>query len=110
VTATGVLSIALLGSFSFILIFMDTNTLGSVHPMSPKLGDIVTCAEKDKQLTDPKGYRVESLGWSKGYGVSYGCFAARGVSLGGLYEFSVTEWLLHSPLPNDKDQGRPQNT
>lgn len=69
--------------------------LGVTHPDSPTLGDVVICTEKSRRLIDPKGYRVENLGWSKGFGVPYGCFAARGVKYGGLYQFSVTEWRLH---------------
>jgi hypothetical protein len=37
---------------------------------------------------------VENLGWSKGYGIPYGKFAARGVRYGGLYVFDVKEYAL----------------
>jgi hypothetical protein len=86
----------------------DLFGLGVTHPESPKVGDIVACPDRARRLTDPKGYRVETLGWSKGHGVPYGCFAARGVAYGGLYYFSVTEWRLHS-LPNDQSEGRAES-
>lgn len=69
-----------------------TGTLGSPHPDSPAPGDVVVCTDPSRKLTDPKGYRVEEIGWSKGTGTPYGTFGARGVAWGGLYHFSVTEW------------------
>jgi hypothetical protein len=66
--------------------------LGEVHPLSPKLGDVVKCTNPDRKLNDPKGYKVEYLGWSELYGHTYGTFSARGVQYGGLYRFSVYEF------------------
>lgn len=68
--------------------------LGHVHPASPKVGDVVICTNPARRLKDPKGYRVEQLGWSKGHGQPYGSFAARGVLHGGLYHFEVGEYQL----------------
>jgi hypothetical protein len=70
----------------------STKSLGNTHPDSPERGTIVRCTDKSRRLTDPKGYRVEELGWSKGYGVPYGSFAACGVAHGGRYLFRVDEW------------------
>jgi len=67
-------------------------SLGNTHPDSPERGAIVQCTDRGRRLTDPKGYRVEGLGWSKGYGVPYGSFTARGVACGGLYLFRIDEW------------------
>lgn len=72
-------------------------SLGEVHPLSPKLGDVVKCTNPDNKFNDPKGYRVEHLGWSEGYGQPYGTFGARGIQYGGLYLFSVYEYSL---VPN----------
>lgn len=69
-----------------------TPDLGNVHPDSPVIGDIIRCTDPTQHLSDSKGYRVESLGWSRGYGVPYGRFAARGVAHGGLYEFTVNNF------------------
>lgn len=68
--------------------------LGEIHPDSPEFGDVVVCTNKDLRLNDPDGYRVEGLGWSKGCGVPYGCFAARGVKFGGLYRFGVNDFKI----------------
>jgi hypothetical protein len=80
-----------------VLTSEDYLGLGSTHPDSPKIGDIVECTNNARELRDPQGYRVESLGWSKGHGVAYGQFAARGIGFGGLYGFSVDEWKPFTP-------------
>ena len=72
-------------------------SLGVTHPDSPKIGDVVACVDQSRRLADPRGYRVEQLGWSEGHGQPYGSFAARGVAYGGLYHFEVTEWRLWQP-------------
>ena len=73
---------------------MTHETLGETHQNSPNIGDIVISKDISRRLDDPKGYKVENLGWSKGYGIPYGSFAARGVRYGGLYHFSVEEFEL----------------
>lgn len=67
-------------------------SLGHVHPLSPKIGDVIECTNEDMKLKDKGGYKVEHVGWSNGTGLSYGYFAARGVCQGGLYRISVTDW------------------
>jgi hypothetical protein len=80
-----------------ILTTADYLGLGTTHLSSPKNGDIIECTNKARGLTDPGGYRVENLGWSKGSGVPYGYFAARGVRHGGLYQFRVDQWRPFTP-------------
>ena len=66
--------------------------IGMIHPDSPKVGDVVECTNPKRRLADPRGYRVEGLGWSGACGIPYGEFNARGVAWGGLYRFSVSEY------------------